>query len=803
MMGRLRALQDRIENDPLPQLFDDPLASWLPARPDNDNQRDHRIEVGHTLDFALAAAMRTVPAPSSSRLWQWIANTRRGGLSPLKTQAAKALTSWLENDADREVAFFNAILAAGDATDGPWLALNKFLTVAGRRPSTAVVSNLLRQAAEAVLSPERDRLLAVTVEIVGGGSDELAYWSTYDQVVLSRNDLLLRDLTVRTIEPWRSEQATRAAEARDEQELQRSLDVSDLTPLIDQLRSGGHANGLSWGARIYFDRDAAPSMQQLIDRTNDALAEAITEGWEAVVTGGLGYVDTEMLGISGAEQRRYFIEEAAVAGIYRRLITDQDSALPETKIEVAIAVLKSSWTSNTNARIDKLDRWAMSRLDIDPEAGSAQLLTYWTAALGAGSTELPGLSKFNVEKVSPSLELALSRILASPDMNEAGLRSALRLASKIFAKIKLINLVNAALDDTRVAGACRELWSLVGYVLDPLNSAMPPPDRSAEGASLLLDGVNEDLVGSVAAMEGVDSLPIRLLTIQVLGQIVAPEDERSRNGRVMDTHRRSQTVRSCIDLIAGDTRPEAATALSSLLEDPALVPWTANIRHARAQQLRVMRDHNFKHPAASMVREALDGGPPVNANDLRAIVVSELVQLRSELRSTDTNPWKHYWNNENGKVSTPLVENECRDRLLVRLRDRLAKYRIAAAIPEARRGNETRTDVLILTGAGRNLPIEAKRHFHPKLWTAAATQLQGYASDPGADGMGIYLVFWFGTDVTPTPARPYGRTGPASAVDLEALLIADLEQDVADRTDVVVFDVSNSAAPPRKPRKKK
>jgi hypothetical protein len=35
------------------------------------------------------------------------------------------------------------------------------------------------------------------------------------------------------------------------------------------------------------------------------------------------------------------------------------------------------------------------------------------------------------------------------------------------------------------------------------------------------------------------------------------------------------------------------------------------------------------------------------------------------------------------------------------------------------------------------------------------------------------------------------------------MLIDDLEQDVADRTDVVVFDVSNSAAAPRKPRKKK
>lgn len=41
--------------------------------------------------------------------------------------------------------------------------------------------------------------------------------------------------------------------------------------------------------------------------------------------------------------------------------------------------------------------------------------------------------------------------------------------------------------------------------------------------------------------------------------------------------------------------------------------------------------------------------------------------------------------------------------------------------------------MLMLTGAGRSLPVEAKRHFHPGLWIAASTQLQRYASAPGTD----------------------------------------------------------------------
>jgi hypothetical protein len=233
--------------------------------------------------------------------------------------------------------------------------------------------------------------------------------------------------------------------------------------------------------------------------------------------------------------------------------------------------------------------------------------------------------------------------------------------------------------------------------------------------------------------------------------------------------------------------------------------WRLSIRHAQAQQRRLMRDQNFKHPTATAVRAALDCGPPVNASDMRAIVVSELHQLRAELHSTDAPPWKGYWNvDPKGKATEPLIENECRDRLLNRMRDRLKIYQIAAALPEARRRDETRADVLMLTGAGRNFPIEAKRHFHKDIWIAASTQLQGYTSDPGADGLGLYLVFWFGNDAGPTPARPDGGTGPTSGAELEAMLIADLPTDLRNRTDVIVFDVSDpSASGLKKPRQKR
>ncbi|MDA9474402.1 hypothetical protein XI03_07770 [Bradyrhizobium sp. CCBAU 65884] len=803
MLGRLRALQDRIETDPMPELFEIPLAEWMPERPDHDNQRDHRTEVGHTLDYALAAAIGTVPAPTSSSVWRWIANTRRGGLSRLKTQAAKAFKRWLEECAAREVEIFNEILARAEESDGPWVPTNKFRTVADRMPSCAVVDDLLRRIDETTTA-EKAPLLAVVVEIVNNGAYPDAYWQAYDRVMRSEDEPLLERLTCRKIETWQLEDAARAARGRQEEERRRLDDVAYLAPLIADLEVGRETAALGWGAEHYFVREAPADVGHVAAKSDAAIADAIVRGWDAVALNGLGDIDAKRLGDLEARSKTNRIENAAVAGIYRRLIdADSSSAPRDFPLDVALAVLKSSWTANDNRRSDMLDRWAIERLDADPKVGAERLLLYWNAALDAGSTTLPSLWKFDSERRSPAFELALYEILRiRPDMNVEALRSALKVTPRALDKRRLADLASVALNDPKVDGACRELWLLVVYVLDPATHSAGAAADTIDVSSIVADQAKNDFIGSIAALPGVDRLPTRALMVSLLGRRARPERDRVRR-RVMDVRRKSETVRNSIKLIAADPRSEAAAALARLLADPALEAWESELRHAQVQQLRIMRDGNFKHPSASAVRAAIDGGPPVNASDLRAIVASELHRLRSELRSTDTTPWKRYWNSANGKVTTPLIENECRDNLLDRLRDRLDKYRIAGVAPEARRGEGTRTDVLVFSGAGRNLPIEVKRHFHPDVWTAPETQLQGYASDPGADGLGIYLVFWFGNDVEPTPARPNGQRKPGSAAEMEAMLTAGLTSDLAARTNVIVFDVSDPNAKKTTKRRKR
>ncbi|MFL6603195.1 MAG: hypothetical protein ACJ8R9_17960 [Steroidobacteraceae bacterium] len=175
-----------------------------------------------------------------------------------------------------------------------------------------------------------------------------------------------------------------------------------------------------------------------------------------------------------------------------------------------------------------------------------------------------------------------------------------------------------------------------------------------------------------------------------------------------------------------------------------------------------------------------------------SIVVDELLRLCRDLGTSSNTPWKAYWNTTpTGDVEDPRIENLCRDRLLERLIDRLERYKIADGFAEVRRPEDTRADMLILNGAGKSLPIEVKRHYHPDLWEAPNGQLRGYALAECSDGHGIYLVFWFGLWAgRQLPARKDGLPKPTFPQALEDMLVADLPAAERERMRVLVFDVS-------------
>ena len=114
--------------------------------------------------------------------------------------------------------------------------------------------------------------------------------------------------------------------------------------------------------------------------------------------------------------------------------------------------------------------------------------------------------------------------------------------------------------------------------------------------------------------------------------------------------------------------------------------------------------------------------------------------------------------------------------------------------PEGRYADEKRADIRIAYG-GFNVPIEIKKSCHPDLWSGIRRQLIArYIRDPGADGHGIYVVFWFGDteDCQPTPGVRIGGI-PTSAADVKQRLVDELSEEQRKKIGVCVIDV---ATPP-------
>jgi hypothetical protein len=85
------------------------------------------------------------------------------------------------------------------------------------------------------------------------------------------------------------------------------------------------------------------------------------------------------------------------------------------------------------------------------------------------------------------------------------------------------------------------------------------------------------------------------------------------------------------------------------------------------------------------------------------------------------------------------------------------------------------------------LPIEVKKEDNDRLWTAWRDQLQNlYATDPDAQGCGLYLALWFGGRVQ---THPEGLK-PRSAEALRQALEQRIPLESRHRLAVQVLDLS-------------
>ncbi|MCY4499188.1 MAG: hypothetical protein OXC14_18125, partial [Rhodospirillaceae bacterium] len=263
-----------------------------------------------------------------------------------------------------------------------------------------------------------------------------------------------------------------------------------------------------------------------------------------------------------------------------------------------------------------------------------------------------------------------------------------------------------------------------------------------------------------------DSAPALLNRLHVpalafLIRTIAPRSEPVEHRSLEPRVRRPEPplIEDLIRMLQASPERAASRALGALAADPNLSKWREELERAGEIQRVVRRDASYQVPSPTQVIAALRDGPPGSADDLRALSVDRLDRISEELRTTNANLWRQFWT-EDKQRNRPKDENACRDALLPPLRHRLPEG--CDAQPEGQYAANRRADIRIASGKW-NVPVEIKKNSHRDVWSAIRNQLlPRYTNDPATEGLGIYLVLWFGPQHTaPVPEGPRPQTPDA------------------------------------------
>ncbi len=464
--------------------------------------------------------------------------------------------------------------------------------------------------------------------------------------------------------------------------------------------------------------------------------------------------------------------------------------LVASQIHALVALRQAGALTDLDAR-RRIERWALGILHADPVAGGTVIRDYWDGALDAGATDTtPVWSLLQEDQTGPAVFNAVEALLAArPAMADGPLQLMLVAAARSLSRMRLAALATAALARKDLSPRARALWEVLRFAIegdaarDALDGHAP-----ADLRAILEHHFGTGLLDNLPVESEAERASRAAAIIRTLGPGSTPTVIGPSKGRVTRPARASDTVNRALQAIQSCPDPAAAVFIQECLDDPSLAAWHPRLHHAQAAQATVLTDETHQVPTLDAVLSLLAGGPPVNASDLRAIIVDELERLGRSLVQDAEMPWQDYWNTNKKGPTVPKSENEARNTTLTKLKTALGRYQITV-LPEAQRKHGTRVDIYVATAIGRNLPIEAKRHYHKNLWTAAATQLQGYTSSEGATGVGILLVFWFGADWAATPTRS-DKAKPKTLEALKELLVSDLSENLKQRTDIIILDVA-------------
>ena len=602
------------------------------------------------------------------------------------------------------------------------------------------------------------------------------------------------------IPDWHMEQAQHRQRCQQERANTRRDQIECLSKEIDKIKAATSGN-LVFLAKVYFglfidvDCEASP-LERLVAETNSEIAEAALQGFIATLRR-RDLPPPDEIGKLHVKSRIYNIGFSVLAGmdvIATRNLSDI-SALRRSTKAAALAFHYANTTGDDR-------KWVRRIPSTEPEVSAQALVAFWRPQLSRRAQHIAGLYELANQEYMANVakKISVDLLREFPSCGIKNLKYLLQAAIRHGDRTELLQVTRCVLSvQGRVAGSQRVHWYAYAYLLSPdefsakINCYV---GRDPEKAGLFIQ-----LVAFPSWSKGSNpeiSLHPKSIffLISLSGKIFRPSDtepvERELGGSYKVTERMEavRKINLLIQNLGNDVTPDAIDSLVRLGQDSRLAEWRDALAHAAALQARRRREAQFKYPTVDEVVATLNHGPPANPADLQAVVVEHLQILAEEMRHGPTDGYKAFWNVDSyGHPETPRPENDCRDRLLERLRPELVKLGINAE-PEGHYAQDKRADIKVLY-RNINIPVEIKRHYHGDLWTAPLEQLKKlYSRDPAAGGRGIYLVLWFGTDVKKLPKPPRGIARPTQSADLETAIRELLPEEERIMIEVIVFDCS-------------
>lgn len=490
------------------------------------------------------------------------------------------------------------------------------------------------------------------------------------------------------------------------------------------------------------------------------------------------------------KNRHHLIAEACLAGA-EELAREGEEAILALDEAVLARLVAFRLTHN----FGNAPAWFITLVRHRPHIVAEVLVAYGSAMFKTRKEHVSGLYPLAYDDAYAKVArlAAMSLLTAYPLRSKKGnlgdLDVLLAAAIQYADRQALLELLETKLSRPSLDGAQRSRWLAAGLLLDTVRYGVPLARHvgKSQPRAMQVAGFFESRPTRGRQLPELPESAADLL-IRLLAPYLSPERPTGAHWVTAEMNA-AELVRSLISRLGSNPSLDSASLLDALLADKRLHAWHGMLRHYRESQRIASREALFRRASAVDVMRTLANAEPANAADLHALLIQHLRDMAREDRDGNTTGYQRYW--EAGK---PHYENHCRDRLLELLREKLRPTSVDVQ-PEGEYRENKRADIRASFGgiSGFNVPIEIKRDCHDDLWKALRNQLMAhYVLDPGAEGYGIYLVFWFGGKGMPVAAD--GGKRPGSAQELEDRLRATLKHEEQQYIGVIVMDCAPSSA---------